>query len=140
MTEPLTPLQRLTALYTAGGYGRLSAQFAADLLAEHTAGKDTPTPGGASTLGSDVLDLLAAIRDAVDVPLPSLDPADERAYHQLMYQRLTDLHVSLSVALAAKSTDTLDAADEAAYVRARTACSPVTYALWECPAAGGEQA
>src|SRR5882757_1019329 len=64
------------------------------------AAKDTRK--GESTLPSDVLDLLAAIRDAVEVPLPSNEPADERAWHQLMYRRLTDLRVSLSVALDAK--------------------------------------
>jgi hypothetical protein len=99
------------------------------------AGKDTRK--GASTLSSDVLDLLAAIRDHVDVPLPSLDEADERAWHVLMARRLSDLHTSLFVALSPEWADTTNAADEAAHIRARTAAVPVTYTVFEQP--GGEQ-
>lgn len=110
-----------------------------DRPAEHVAAKDIPT-GDASTLSSGILDLLAAIRDAVEVPLPSNELADERAWHQLMYRRLTDLRVSLSVALDAKWVNGLDAAHEAAYIRARTAATPVTYTLWQRPEpAGGER-
>lgn len=99
--------------------------------------KDTRT--GESTLSSSVLDLLAAIRDAVDVPLPGTGDADERAWHRLMYQRLTDLHTSLDVALDAKWADTTDPADEAAHIRRRTAAAPVTYALFESAVDRGEQ-
>ncbi len=105
---------------------------------DDNAGKDTRK--GASTLSSDILDLLAAIRDHVDVPLPGTDDADERAWRTLMYRRLTELHTSLDVALSAKWADTTDPADEAAYIRARTAATPVTYAVFESAVDRGEQA
>jgi hypothetical protein len=107
--------------------------------AADAAAKDSPT-GAASTLSSDVLDLLAAIRDAVDVPLPSIDPAAESAYHRLMFKRLGELHSSLKVSLSAKWADDFDPVAEAAYIRKRTAAAAVTYTLWERPADGGEQA
>lgn len=100
-----------------------------------TAGKGTQDgtqpPVGEPTLSSDVLDLLTAIRDAVDVPLPGLDEVDERAWHSLMVQRLGDLHTVLDVALSAQWADTLDPAAEAAHIRSRTASAPVAYALFE---------
>lgn len=102
-----------------------------------TAAKDSRK--AESTLPSEVLDLLAAIRDATDVPLPSVDPADERAYQRLMFQRLGDLHSSLAVVLSAKWADTLDPAAEAAYIRKRTALAPVTYTLWKGAPGGGGQ-
>jgi hypothetical protein len=133
----LTPLQRLTALYAAGGYGRQSAQYAADLLAEHTAGKATRK--GEATLGTDVLDLLAAIVEALDVPLPSLDEADERAYHRLMERRLGGLHATLDVALAPEWRDTIDPAREAAHIRQCTAAAPIAYTVWEPAKDGGDR-
>lgn len=103
------------------------------------AAKDTRQ--GASTLSSDVLDLLTAIRDAVDVPLPSLDETDERAWHVLMARRLSDLHTALSVSLSPQWAPTTNAADEAAHIRKRTAATPVTYTAWEQAeqADGGER-
>lgn len=103
---------------------------------------DTATEGtrkGEPTLPSAVLDLLAAIRDQTDVPLPSTDPADERAYQRLMSKRLGDLHSSLKVVLSAKWIDTIDPAEEAAYIRKRTTGAPVTYELWERTPDGGDQ-
>lgn len=104
------------------------------------AAKDTRT-AGASTLSSDVLDLLAAIRDAAHLPLPSTADADDYAWQQLMYRRLIDLHAVLSVSLHPDYVTHLAPADLAADLRARTAAAPVTYTLWQ-PAAlnGGEQA
>lgn len=108
------------------------------------AGKDTrdgnQPPAGASTLSSDVLDLLTAIRDHVNVPLPSLDTDDERAWHVLMARRLSDLHTSLSVAVDPQWADTTNAAAEAAHIRHRTAATPVTFTRYDNPeqAAGGE--
>lgn len=139
------PLERLTTLYAAGGYGRQSAQLATDLLADHDAGKDTrgavQPPAGASTLGSDVLDLLAAIRDALDVPLADLTDADQRAYQAVMRRRLSEVHIVLDVALEPKWIGTFDPAREAASIRTRTADTPVTYATWQSETAhGGGQA
>lgn len=84
-----------------------------------------------------VLDLLAAIRDAADVPLPGLDEADERAYHALMGQRLSDLHIALSVALSPQWIGTLDLADEVAAIRSRVDATPVTYTRYVRPEQDG---
>jgi hypothetical protein len=133
----LTPLQRLTALYTNGGYGLKSAQYAADLLSEHDAGKATRK--GEATLSSAVLELLTAIVEALDVPLPGLDEADDRAYQAVMRRRLSEVHIVLDVALSPEWVGTLDPAREAANIRQRTADTPITYTVWERPADGGEQ-
>ncbi|NJP42291.1 hypothetical protein [Actinacidiphila epipremni] len=96
------------------------------------AAKDTRK--GESTLSSDVLDLLAAIRDATGLPLPSTADADEIAWRNLMHRRLIDLHAVLSVSLSPEYVARLDPAELAADLRARTAAAPVTYTLWQ-PAA-----
>lgn len=93
------------------------------------AAKDTRA-AGESTLPSAVLDLLAVIRDLADVPLPSLDDADERAWHTLMMRRLGDLHVALDVALDPK-WGAFDAADTAKVLRQRLNATPVTYAAYD---------
>lgn len=110
------------------------------------AGKDTRT-AGASTLSSDVLDLtlsdgardlLAAIHQALDVPLPGLDDADERAYHRLMERRITNVRTTLGPILADASTGLVST--DAAGIRKSTANNPVTYTEWVSPddeSAGG---
>lgn len=105
--------------------------------AAYTADDDA---GDAATLSSDVLDLLAAIRDALDVPLSALTDADERAYQAVMRRRLSEVHIVLDVALDPQWIGTLDPAREAAYIRARTADTQITYTVWERPTDGGEQA
>ncbi|CAG6392748.1 hypothetical protein NMG29_06530 [Streptomyces cocklensis] len=100
---------------------------------EHAAAKDTRT-AGESTLSSD---LLAAIRDAVHLPLPSTADVDDHAWQQLMHRRLIDLHAVLSVALHPDYVASLDPAALAADIRARTAAAPVTYTLWQPAALGG---
>lgn len=101
---------------------------------EHAIAKDTPR--GESTLSSGVLDLLAAIVEAADVPLPSIAEADERAYTQLLERRLTSLRVVLGSAISPEWAPTLDPAAEAAAIRERTAITPVTYTLWKNPDGG----
>jgi hypothetical protein len=61
---------------------------------EHAAAKDTPR--GASTLDSDVLGLLAAIRDAIDVPRAVLTTADEEARYHLLHQRAVSVRIALN--------------------------------------------
>lgn len=112
---------------------------AEDTTVEHAAAKDSRQ--AASTLSSDVLDLLAAIRDTVNLPLPSTADVDDRAWQQLMHRRLIDLHAVLSVSLHPDYVTHLAPADLAADLRARTAAAPVTYTLWQTAALnGGEQA
>jgi hypothetical protein len=93
-----------------------------------TAGKDTAVTRGASTLSSDVRDLLTAIRDALDVPLPGIEDSDERAYHRLLDLRRTAVHVALTTWL--DSDDRPIRPDDTAYIRRRTAETPVTYTVY----------
>lgn len=83
--------------------------------------------GRVAEVAPAVIDLLSVIRDLADVPLPSLDDTDERAWHTLMLRRLGDLHVVLSVALAPKWAGTFDPAREAEVLRDRLNATPVTY-------------
>jgi hypothetical protein len=83
-----------------------------------------------TTVPAAVLDLLSVIRDLADVPLPSLDDADERAWRTLMLRRLGDLHTVLDVALSPKWVGDFDPAREAAILRERLSVNPVTYATY----------
>lgn len=68
-------------------------------------------------------DLLAAVVEALDVPLPSIAIADERAYHLLMERRMSDLRSVLTVMFAVDGDPWVTAAT----IRRRTADEPVTY-------------
>lgn len=116
--------------------------------ADDTAGKATPA-GGEATLSSVVVDLtlsdgardlLTAIFEALDVPLPGLDDADERAYHSLMERRISNVRSSLGPILHDLSGGLVST--DARGIRKGTAGNPVTYTEWVSPAlpAGGEQA
>lgn len=88
-----------------------------------------------------VLDLLAAIRDMTDVPMPIIDTAAQRDHNVLMSRRLSELHITLSVALDPQWAGTLDPAREAAHLRRRLEKMPATYPVWQDPEqARGEQA
>ncbi|MCP3758732.1 hypothetical protein [Streptomyces sp. TBY4] len=76
------------------------------------------------TENAAVTDLLRAIVEALDVPLPSLADADERAYHRLLAHRTSDLRVTLAVLLSRGG----DPWENASIIRRRTAEEPVTYA------------
>lgn len=109
-----------------------------DRPAEHTAAKDIPT-GDASTLSSDVLDLLTAIRDALDVPLPDLGTPD--GYEQM---RLLTHRRARSVLLAAEVAVKMDGRPSWAVltegVRDGIERRPVTYPAWQDPEpTGGDQ-
>jgi hypothetical protein len=92
------------------------------------AGKDTRT-AGESTLSSDVLALLTAIRDALDVPLPGLTDRDEHAFQRLMEDRRSAIHSTLN-AILDKDVRRINEHD-ARYIRSRTEATPVTYAVWQ---------
>jgi hypothetical protein len=83
-----------------------------------------------------VTELLAAIVEALDVPLPGLDEKAERAQHNLMERRVSDVHATLASMLAYPGP--IDGR-EARSLRQRTALNPVTYTVWEQPepATGG---
>lgn len=92
-----------------------------------------------TAIPADALDLLAAIRDALDVPLPGLTDADQRAYQAVMRRRLSEVHIVLDVALEPQWVGTLDPAREAATIRQRAADSPVTYTVWNPKEAPDEE-
>jgi hypothetical protein len=94
----------------------------------------------ASTLSSDVLTLLAAIRDALDVPFPELGTPD--GYEQM---RLLTHRRARSVLLAAEVAVKMDGSPSwsvlAQTVRDGIDRHPVTYPVWQDAdePAGGEQ-
>ncbi|MEV6807329.1 hypothetical protein [Streptomyces sp. NPDC051132] len=70
--------------------------------------------------------LLRALHDALDLPLPGLTDADERAYHLLLHDRASRARIILECALV--SNHDLGPATE--QLRAWTAEGPVTYTPW----------
>ncbi|MFJ9826022.1 hypothetical protein ACIRSU_16855 [Streptomyces sp. NPDC101160] len=70
-----------------------------------------------------VMDLVAAIVEALTVPLPSLAPADERAHYRLLDNRTAELRATLMGVL--KHPGPLD--DTATIIRRGVADLPVTY-------------
>ncbi|MGX1504644.1 UNVERIFIED_CONTAM: hypothetical protein RKD43_003269 [Streptomyces graminofaciens] len=85
-------------------------------------------PGGA------VVDLLAAVVAALDLPLPSIDDADERAYHRLLERRTSDVRIALEVKLQYLGDDVSDTTEA---IRRRTAEEPITYTRFDFEASGG---
>ncbi|MEE4546757.1 hypothetical protein V2S66_32935 [Streptomyces sp. V4-01] len=83
----------------------------------------------APTLSSDVLDLLTAIHDALDVPLPGLAASDERAFQRLMEDRRSAIYSTLHSILGDGVQRIND--HDARYIRRRTEATPVTYAVWQ---------
>lgn len=78
----------------------------------------------ASQLSKPVRDLLAAVAEALTIPLPSRERADERAYHQLLEQRSFVVRINLLALVEEVDADlTLDAV----HLRKCTAEMPVTY-------------
>lgn len=79
-------------------------------------------------LPPEVTELLAAITEALTVPLPTIADADERAYHRLLERRTTDVRIYLATMLDFAD---VDISVDAVKLRARTADTPVTYGLYE---------
>ncbi|MGW5394741.1 hypothetical protein [Streptomyces sp. NPDC003952] len=75
------------------------------------------------TQNAAVADLLRAIVEALDVPLPSVADADERVYHRLLERRTSDVRIVLDVMLRMGGDPWENASD----IRRRTAEEPVTY-------------
>ncbi|MGW5776047.1 hypothetical protein [Streptomyces sp. NPDC003863] len=80
---------------------------------------------GPDMLPADVADLLTAIVEALDIPLPSIEDADERKHYQLLERRAMDVRIALQSLLRHRSHP--DLRDDAAYLRRWTAEYPVTY-------------
>jgi hypothetical protein len=79
-----------------------------------------------SALPGDVAVLLAALRDALDVPQPHWDADSERAHHYILTGRARVAQIALDGILG----DGHDLAASAAWLAGRTADMPVTYRVW----------
>jgi hypothetical protein len=102
--------------------------------AADAAAKDSPT-GAESTLSSDVRDLLAAIRDALDLPLPAVDALggwEKRA--RLISSRAVAIRTAAAVAVRtnAPHVPTLTKS-----IREAIDSHPVSYPAWEPAQDGG---
>ena len=86
-------------------------------------------------LPADVADLLAAVAEALDIPIPSIETADECKHYRLLEDRTMHTRVALQSLL--RHRDHPDLADDAAYIRRCTAEYPVTYAPFRSSEAGG---
>lgn len=85
-----------------------------------------------------VRDLLAAVVEALAIPMPGIDDKDERAHRRLLELRAMDLRVMLASFLEFPHLDITRTAGE---IRARTAAAPVTYTVYvpaEQAEAGGD--
>ncbi|MFF5975726.1 hypothetical protein ACFY7C_29880 [Streptomyces sp. NPDC012769] len=82
-----------------------------------------------------VMDLVAAIVEALDVPLPSLAPADEHTHYRLLDNRTAGLRATLTGVL--KHPGPLD--DTADIIRRQMAELPVTYTPFTFDEQGGEE-
>ncbi|MEV6331471.1 hypothetical protein [Streptomyces sp. NPDC051909] len=71
----------------------------------------------------DVAELLAAIVEALDVPMPSIDRADQREHYSLLRARSSDVRIALHALL--RYPGVLD--DTIEDIRRWTARNPVTY-------------
>lgn len=83
-----------------------------------------------------VTDLVTAIVEALDLPIPALDDADERAYMRVMERRVSDVRIILASMV---DFPDVDISTDPAALRARIADTPVTYGLYEPATDGGEQ-
>ncbi|MGW5850515.1 hypothetical protein ACWFQ8_21635 [Streptomyces sp. NPDC055254] len=73
------------------------------------------------------VDLLEAIVDALDLPLPSIEKADERLYYRLLERRA----LAVRIVIESNRAVTRDPRLAADAIRIRTAEEPVTYTPFE---------
>ncbi|MFE5295401.1 hypothetical protein [Streptomyces sp. NPDC056632] len=86
-------------------------------------------------LRGDVTELLGAIADALDLPVPSIGEGDDHKFQRLLVDRATNVWVAVSVLLQHPDSGALE--DTIAYVRRHTADHPVTYTPFEPSGQGG---
>lgn len=77
-------------------------------------------------LSEPVVALLRAVHDALDLPLPGLTDADERAYARLLDRRAMEARVALACVLQ----DEHELGGAAATLREMVQLGPVTYTPW----------
>ncbi|MFI0230795.1 hypothetical protein [Streptomyces sp. NPDC017086] len=83
-------------------------------------------PVRAGSLPEAAVALLRALHDALDLPLPGLTDADERAYHLLLHDRASRARIILECVLV----NDHDLGPAAERLTAWTAEGPVTYTPW----------
>ncbi|MFE2548563.1 hypothetical protein ACFXGI_08450 [Streptomyces sp. NPDC059355] len=79
-------------------------------------------------------DLLDAIVEALNVPLPSIAKADERLYYRLLARRA----LAVRIVIATNRVVSRDPQLAADAIRVQAAEDPVTYALFKAEKDGGE--
>lgn len=84
-------------------------------------------------LTPEVLDLLAAIREALDVPLSALTDADERTRARILNERAGVARIVVAGILDQGH----DVASAAAYLAERTAETPIAFTVWQRPEPDG---
>ncbi|ROQ32408.1 hypothetical protein EDD98_1392 [Streptomyces sp. PanSC19] len=87
-------------------------------------------------LPADVAELLTAVVDALDIPLPAVEDADERKHYRLLDRRTMDVRIALQAVLRHRSHP--DLREDAAYIRRWTAEYPVTYMPFRSDRTEGE--
>ncbi|MFA3838631.1 hypothetical protein [Streptomyces aureus] len=88
---------------------------------------EQPTPDHPNALSADVVDLIAAVAEALDIPLPATNDADERTYHRLLERRASTVSIALAALLKLRIAGL---GDDAEWIRTRVAELPVTYAVF----------
>ncbi|MFJ9807123.1 hypothetical protein ACIRTB_02645 [Streptomyces sp. NPDC101158] len=80
-------------------------------------------------LRGDVTELLKAIAEALDLPVPSIREGDDHKFQRLLIDRATNVWVAVTVLLQHPGSGALK--HTTAYVRRHTADHPVTYTPFE---------
>ncbi len=86
-----------------------------------------------TALPDDVRELLAAVRDALNIPMPGIDDADERAHYRVLRERAATARIALDGVLDRGH----GLADCASWVSRCIAEMPVTYTVWVPEQAAG---
>ncbi|MFA3840735.1 hypothetical protein [Streptomyces aureus] len=84
-------------------------------------------PDHPDALPAAVVDLVAALVEALNIPLPATTDADERLYHRLLERRATTVVIALGTLLKFQSDGI---GNDAEWIRTRIAELPVTYAVF----------
>jgi hypothetical protein len=89
-------------------------------------------------LPAEVRDLLGAVVEALDIPMPDITDAAGREHRAVLVRRTTEVRIVLQVLLDAKAADLTALTHDAGVIRARTAAAPVGYPVWQdrVPACG----
>ncbi|MDX2558498.1 hypothetical protein PV371_02365 [Streptomyces sp. TX20-6-3] len=88
-------------------------------------------------LPGEVTSLVAAIVEALDLPLPSIEDGDERKHYRVQEKRVQDVTIGLSMLL--RYANEMPIAEAADYVRDWTKRHPATYTPFDITQAEGKR-